>query len=341
MKNFEPLNLNSILSAEPALHLLFWVVYFFYPVLKYGDHSNYQFSLPTSLTSLLLGCILAYIFYFFLLPRKDSIPGFVIITVISVFLTSLIYCLIIHQTTNCDCNLRVCVLNHIFHFGSILLVFFTVFFIKQTYHKERNLQSIKREKIETDLKGLRAQIHPHFLFNTLNTIYSHALNQEKIVSTLILKLSDNMKYMLYEGQKDKVPLKDEVNHILGYIDLQKARLENKIEVKINDTIEDRERLIAPLILICFVENCFKYTSIIPGEGHSIDIQIGLTGNEFYFRCSNPFDPKSNLQADASWTESGIGLRNVKKRLELIYPKSHSFNYLSKENVFVVELKIIL
>ena len=194
-------------------------------------------------------------------------------------------------------------------------------------------------KKQAELDALKAQVTPHFLFNGLNVLYRDALKADTALASSIMELSTNIRYFLKEGRKPWVTLKQEVGHIENYINLQIRRLDKKVVPKIQIDIRKGNIKIAPLLLIPFVENAFKHTSNIRGYGHPINIDIKESGGVLVVSCSNPY--KEQKLASEEWENSGIGLSNVKKRLELCYPKNHLLKIDTKNGQYSIHLTIRL
>jgi len=184
-----------------------------------------------------------------------------------------------------------------------------------------------------ELQYLKKQIHPHFLFNTLNTIYGFALNQSKRTPDIILKLSNLLDYILYQIEKPKVSLKEEVLHIEEYIELEKMRFQDSLKVNfrshpISDTIQ-----VTPMLLIPFVENAFKHGQIIDGFLR-VDVDIYLEDSRLSFTIKN-----TNRDTDTNQNSKGIGLDNIQKRLELLYKDQFQLNIENQDQWFSVNLVV--
>ncbi|WP_343330747.1 sensor histidine kinase [Polaribacter staleyi] len=196
---------------------------------------------------------------------------------------------------------------------------------------ENKFLQTKLELKEQELKFLKMQIHPHFLFNSLNTIYGFAIAKADEAPEMILKLSNLLDYILYQVDKPKVLLIEEVNHLEDYISLEKMRFHDTLNVnfikeKLNDSLQ-----IPPMLLIPFVENSFKHGVIIDGI-LKVDIQLKVDANYLFFEIENSSKEKEDING-------GIGLENIKKRLEMLYPKKHQLEIIDKKDVFKVSLKI--
>lgn len=187
---------------------------------------------------------------------------------------------------------------------------------------------------EQELHYLKRQIHPHFLFNTLNTIYGFALKQSKYTPEIILKLSNLLDYILYQVNKPRVSLKEEVLHIKEYIELERIRFQDTLKVTFNSNEIDEKIQIAPMLLIPFVENAFKHGDLDDGF-LKIEIEIKVTPKKMYFTIKNTV-----RDAEHTNEKAGIGLENSRKRLELNYPDNYKLTNKVKNNWYFVELEIL-
>lgn len=187
---------------------------------------------------------------------------------------------------------------------------------------------------EQELNYLKMQIHPHFLFNTLNTIYGFAIKKSHQTPEIILKLSNLLDYILYQVSKPRVSLLDEVLHIQEYVDLERIRFEETLKVDFNYSDIPDSVQIAPMLLIPFVENAFKHGNIVDGF-LSIHIDVKLSTNELIFSVKNTYLPDENVDMNG-----GIGLKNIKKRLELHYPQNHLLEQNIENQLYCVNLKIL-
>lgn len=201
---------------------------------------------------------------------------------------------------------------------------------------DRKLMQVEREKINNELLALRSQINPHFLFNSLNSIYSLALHQSNKTPAVILKISDLMRYMLYEANEDKVPLKNELHFLENYFELQKLRSDEQTEITLNVTGEIREQKIAPLLFLPFIENSFKHGVKGDPEGGFMRVSINVTGEQLEM---NVINNKGRIDKVEKGNFQGIGLQNARRRLELLYPRRHAFSINDLEDSFEVKLKI--
>lgn len=200
---------------------------------------------------------------------------------------------------------------------------------------QRNLQ-LQKENTEAQLQILKAQVHPHFLFNTLNNIYSKTQNTSAAASEMIFGLSDILRYMLYECDKPLVPLSQELKMTQEYIDLERVRYGNKLELHAGLPKATEGYFIAPLMILPFIENCFKHGASTILDRPWINLTITIDGNEMAMKLLNG-KSQENVQVNGH----GIGIENAKKRLALLYPGKHQLTIQEDREVFIVILKLRL
>jgi len=212
----------------------------------------------------------------------------------------------------------------------------TIKILKQFYIKLEENQQLIRENANAELQLLKAQVHPHFLFNTLNNIYAFTLNKSMQAPQLVMNLSDTLQYMTSDCEADMVLLNQELKMINDYIDLEKVRYGNRLEFKMEIAGETEGKKIVPLLMIPFIENAFKHgaSKILRDALIKLFIQADESILHFTLTNNKPFN-----QTIAE--KGGIGLNNVKKRLELLYPKDHLLTIESTLNTFTVNMQIPL
>ncbi len=214
---------------------------------------------------------------------------------------------------------------------------FVIKFGKYWYLKEqRNLQ-LQKENSEAQLQLLTAQVHPHFLFNTLNNIFSQTQTESPKGSKMIMGLSDMLRYILYEGQKPLVPLKQELLMITEYINLEKIRYGNKLDVHVLTPDRSDHIYIAPLLLLPFIENCFKHGTSHMLENPWINLTIELKDTTLVMKLMNGKATVNGIIPQ----KPGIGISNIRQRLELLYKNKHDLQIREEEEVFVVDLRVEL
>ncbi|GET24564.1 sensor histidine kinase [Prolixibacter sp. NT017] len=201
---------------------------------------------------------------------------------------------------------------------------------------KHRLSQLQKEKAETELKALKGQINPHFLFNSLNSIYSLALSHSEKTPEIVLKLSDIMRYIIYEANVDRVILSKEIQYLKDYIELQKLRTDNRATITFEITGDPENVRIAPLLFFPLIENSFKHG--IKGATSQSFVHIDLQMMEDHVTLI--VENNKGITDDVEKKEyKGIGLANVKKRLEMIYPGAHQLKITDGEETFKVELTI--
>jgi LytS/YehU family sensor histidine kinase len=204
---------------------------------------------------------------------------------------------------------------------------------KKTKHLETKILETQLKLKEQELNYLKMQIHPHFLFNTLNTMYGFALKKADETPEMILKLSNLLDYLLYQVDKPFVSLTHEINHIEDYISLEKMRFNDTLSINLIKDIHSESIEIAPMLFLPFVENSFKHGKILDGK-LAIDISFKCENNSIHFKIKN-------THSKTAFIKSGIGLENIKKRLELLYKNQYDLAINEDDDFFEVQLKLAL
>ncbi|GMN07075.1 sensor histidine kinase [Croceitalea sp. MTPC5] len=207
--------------------------------------------------------------------------------------------------------------------------------IKDFYNRDKAQKEIEVQRAETELEFLKAQLNPHFLFNSLNSVYSLVRNQSKEAPEAVITLSELMRYMLYEANQNKVSLEKEIEYIKNYVCLQRLRISDSQNVKLLIKGDYSDKMIAPLLLITFIENAFKYGTDFKGKT-KVEIKIEINGDHLYFRTCNLIGLQRKDEPN-----SGIGLKNVENRLDYLYPKAHALDVQEFNGEYIVDLHITL
>lgn len=226
-------------------------------------------------------------------------------------------------------------LENAFGVLSIMLISLPIVLAMQWGKQNTHILSLEKEKSQTELDLLKQQLNPHFFFNTLNNLYGLSLQHSEKTSDSILRLSELMRYTIYKGQEDQVKLVQELNYLEDYIELQQIRLKKPLKFSFNKEVSDDNLQIAPLLLIVLIENAFKH-GIEPAENEAtLSLVIKSDRNQFYFSCENSIEQGEQQQG------GGIGLVNLKKRLNLLYPNKHTLTIDQNKDRYRVELEISL
>jgi len=338
--------------ATVILHLAFWVgAYFFYNYfLGYGSSNTEYvnlfstFLMPITVTTGYF--VVYYLVPKYLLAQKHALFFLygIYTLVISVYLIilSILYGVVFLSEFSTQAAAPLTkslplIIVAVFLVVSVMVLISLVF---HHYNSNLKTESLQRKVLETELqlreqqlRFLKMQIHPHFLFNTLNTIYGFALKQSKDTPEVILKLSNLLDYILYQVKKPLVPLCEEIAHIEEYISLERIRFKDTLFVDFNKINISETLQVPPMLFIPFVENAFKHGNII-NDSLTIYIAVEVIDGTLFFNIKNTVKKLENKKS----TE-GLGLDNLKSRLELLYPKRYLFNIENKNGWFEVNLSI--
>lgn len=215
-------------------------------------------------------------------------------------------------------------------------VYTMVYFMQAWYEQQRVSQALQKDKTEAQLELLKSQVQPHFIFNTLNNIYSLSIQNLPRTSNLILRLSSLLSYTLYDSKEPAVPFSKEFEYLENYIELEKVRYDGQLDVSINQYSNVGNFMISPLLLLPLVENCFKHGLTQNDQPSWIRLDVTIQSDWLTIKIEN--SKGSNGEAAAA-PRCGIGLENVKRRLEILYPGKHEFRIYDEANSFLAVLKI--
>lgn len=213
------------------------------------------------------------------------------------------------------------------------------YYLQAWYEQQRITQNLQKDKVEAQLELLKSQVQPHFIFNTLNNIYSLSTQQSPKTSDLIYRLSSLLSYALYDSRKALIPVDQELEYIRNYIELEKIRYGDRLDIAVNVLNDTRHISIPPFLLLPLVENCFKH-----GVSNAIDpcwirIDVLYKDDWLIIKAENSKSSNGSLNGKYHDRPNGIGLENVKKRLEILYPESHELKCMEEEQTFLAVLKI--
>lgn len=222
--------------------------------------------------------------------------------------------------------------------GAVLAIPMTIKLMEYLSKVQQREQMLAKDKLEAELVFLKNQVQPHFLFNTLNSLYSLILKKSDRSLDVVLKLSELLRYMLYETNSARVDLQKELDCIKSYLDLEKIRYGNRIDLSFNFWGEIAGKNIAPMIILPFIENSFKHSTKGFDGTAWITIELGIKENELVLKIENNV---SSSSSDQNSIVGGIGLQNVKRRLSLIYPEKHELKIEATEESYGVHLNLQL
>jgi len=343
--------------SQFLLHLFFWILVYLFFIVFYGRSSR-DYGTTIIFVSMLLPLSIAttYFLNYFIIPRYlftkkyGKFVLFVFYTfVVSIWLEMFISLVVFILITNYQADQ----MNPSSFDGLLLMVglYFIIIIAVVIKLVRRSFQMQKRNteldkhgfemelKLkEAELKLLKAQIHPHFLFNTLNNLYGLTLEKSDEAPKLVLQLSEILDYILYRCDEKLVSLDEELANLKNYIEIEKIRYSGKLKLSTGFPEETGNLKIAPLILLPFVENAFKHgVSHFPGVAF-VSIKTKIVETNLFFKIENSRNPILKKEESHS---NGVGLKNVRKRLDLIYPEKHMLNIDEKEETFSVNLTLQL
>jgi len=346
-------NLLKLINTRAILlHFTFWVgVWFFF--VYFFSYNSKDDGYVTWFASFLLPVtiITSYYVVYQLIPRylltrkylKFALYSFYTIVYSTCFIVLTIFGSFIFLSKLDVADMPPMSRNYIFVLILVYLVAGLMGFVSILNHNFKTIsknKELQNKILETqlqlkdqELSYLKKQIHPHFLFNTLNTIYGFALKQSKYTPEIILKLSNLLDYILYQVNKPKVSLKEEVLHIKEYIELEKIRFKDTLRVSFSSNEIGEEMQVAPMLLIPFVENTFKHGNLVDGF-LSIEIKVLVESNKLSFSIRNTVQNQSDKNS-----KGGIGLENIKKRLDLQYSDNYLLENAIIDNWYIVDLTI--
>lgn len=326
------------------LHILFWVAYivfFFFQNAIFKDGHNYLANLGSLTLTAFVDIAAAYFTVYYLLPKFLFTKKYFQFSIF--FLLSAATAIILQRVLMYYISYPVFYPEYLSKVGSFWQInpfysFFNIYtvvglfasikLLKYWYQNQQLKTELENKNKTSELALLRSQLNPHFLFNTLNNIDSLIITNPDKASDAIIKLSDIMRFMLYDTSTDEVPLDKEVNYLKSYISLQQMRLKDSDFVTVTIEGNCHGKTIAPMLFIPFVENAFKHgQKNVKSPG--IEVRLTCLIDSINFEVINYVDDKKEMNKDDT---SGIGLINTKRRLELLYPGKHEFT-IEKENGF--------
>lgn len=333
----------QFMSHRVVYHSLFWMVYILIMVLFRGREDGYMFVFTNELIKSFFYGMAVYFNIYYLIPNYLSETKFVTYSVLLLFLVVIItplstICLYFRftgfpdiQQSVIEAQPKLFLMTFITLGVSTILKIITDWIRHQTVKRELESQTMRSE-----LRFLKSQINPHFLFNTLNNLYALTLKKSDKAPEIVLKLSEMMRYMLYECNERRVSLHKEVNYISNYLDLERLRQGKNMEINFALNGDVGSQKIAPLMFIPFLENSFKHGLNQVSEGFvNIQMDVEDTQLEMSIENSKPAMPRINHRS------GGIGLQNVQRRLDLLYPEQYELNIDNQPGKYIVHLKINL
>lgn len=324
-------------------HLIFWVLLFLIYSLGFGGEQRFFNNyLINTLTKFPFYVIAAYTFNYWQVPKflvKKRLIAFGLYLIVTSYAIVIAFKFVQYQQFGTEMHLE-----SIPSYLSKTLMFYMPALMMYTYQVQQSQQKAKdnalllqQDKLDTELKYLKAQLNPHFLFNTLNNLYSYVVNQSPKAADMVLQLSEILDYVLYKSQADSVSLSEEIKSIENYIALEKIRYGDRLTVTVEKPDYLIDQSIAPLVLLSIVENAFKH-----GASGSVDkpqIKISIK-QETAILNFNVWNTKRTIEGSMNDTyKDGIGLSNIRRQLNLIYPENHQLRIEEDTEQFNLNLII--
>lgn len=331
-------SLLRILTHRFAYHIYLWSLLFAVFIYFGSSNSELLYGVRMSIAFIIPWMLACYTHFYvhtrFFQKRKYLIYFALVLVIV------LLFGFLSEQAVNIILNEKLFERSGYTDVVIILLVTTGLRYFKRGINQQYKMQEMEAKQLKAELNLLKSQVNPHFLFNTLNNLFSIAQkNNDNETADGLLKLSQLMRYMIYESNVELVSLEKEITYIKNFIELQRLRFDNQELLKVNLQITSNYKsiFICPMILIPFIENAFKHGLSVE-DHNSIDISLSVENKTLQLNVRNSI---SNLKNGTDKKNSGIGLDNVKRRLNLVYPNRHTLSINSDKEFFNVDLKIEL
>jgi two-component system, LytTR family, sensor kinase len=345
-------NLPVFFKYRILWHIIFWIAVYLAYMVSYGGYGGGKYGYEALINLILLPVriVFTYAMIYFVIPRyllTYRYKWFILATLIHAFLFGTIlwfhfYFLLNFKEYWCCYNkypliylpkiLVQIIINYGIPLFAVIIKLFKYWYLDQVYKSQ-----LEKEKLSSELKYLKSQIHPHFLFNTLNNLYALTLTKSEKASDIVIKLSNLLDYMLYNSNTDRITLNKEIDIVKSYIELEKIRYSDRLDLKLNIIGDTNSVNVAPLILFPFIENAFKHGASNDSKQPYINISIQMKDNVLILNVANSIPAVKKETSNGE----GIGLNNIRRRLELIYPDQHELSFAESEDKFEVMLKLNL
>jgi sensor histidine kinase YesM len=336
---------DAIMNTWWLRHLLFWITCLIY-------YSFGTYSAPTTFLNEVLQnskylpghFLVVYPLLYILIPRF-LIPKKIFLFVIG-YLFFLSLAIIYLSLANLDFNstkfsgFRWDTGKNVLPFIHVSGLAATVKLVRHTFMQEKIAANARSQKTLAELQLLKAQVHPHFLFNTLNNLFAHTLKKSSESSNIVLKLSELLRFMIYDSKDELITLDQEISLLNNYIDLEKLRYGKELDVSVQYSGNIQNKLISPLLLLPLIENSFKHGTSQQLDRKWLTMDLHVEHNTMHFKLANSRDPDL-IQSHIIGKSKGIGLENVQRRLELLYPGKYEFNIIEEKHMYMVILNLEL
>jgi two-component system, LytTR family, sensor kinase len=341
------MNRVSRIFSRYKLHILFWSVY----IIFWTITSHYQYGGSTwrsfffTIIWFIGQAFVSYYCIYWLVPKYFSHKRYLIFTLLmiaaSVLSASFITASMIGVYSFSGIHENTSLLREFLYtmFGNIYMVFVIIAIksLKDKVQNDRRSQLLEKEKTENELRFLKSQMNPHFLFNAINSIYVLIKKDPDFAALTLVKFADMLRYQLYECNTDEIPIEKEISYLDNYIELEKIRKGKLIHTRYEIGSDTCNFSIAPLLIMPFVENAFKYVSSCPDRRNFVTVDMNYQDGIFELSVENTVDEDTIMPKEKSW--GGIGLQNVRRRLKLIYSGRHALEISTRDLVYSVLLTI--
>jgi len=338
---------QSLVLKYKVHHILFWMLVFtFWFYLRYQDYATTSIAFAITLIKVADLALIIYLVNYLLIPRLlyrkkyiAFIGAFILIIVLSGFTKMILMGEITGDSVRSGpfANLKAKFYENVISDFFLVTSGAAFKLIFDYIDMQRRLTEIAKQKAETELNFLKSQINPHFLFNSLNSVYFLIDKNNTEARQALHKFSEMLRYQLYEANGERIPIEKEISYLKDYVHLQKLRKEENYSVQFNCPANVSNFTIEPLLLIPFVENAFKHISSNSSASNFVKVDMARSNGVFQFAIENSKDRTTPQTEQAG----GIGLQNVKRRLELLYPGKYDLEIDNQETIFRVKLNLIL
>lgn len=334
--------LKRLLRRRLLMHLLFWAAVLSFFNFVFRDRTVGH-TLLVSLEFLPQHLIFVYALNYFLFPRyvlKGKILSafiwLLVILAVALLFGRLADVYFVHYSQNRHIWAPGNLPRAIYALFSIGWIAVTIRLVKKWYIQQEDQHRLEKEKLTVELQLLRSQLHPHFLFNTLNSLYAMTMERSDEAPEAVLQLAALLRYILYECNAPLVPLDREIDSLRNYIQLEKMRFGDRLDISLSFTGDITGKNIAPLLFLPFVENSIKHGISEALENSWISLQLHVDGHSLFFKLINSRDPDASRPPRQP---SGLGIANVRRRLALLYPGRHHLLLRPEEDTYIVSLTL--
>jgi two-component system LytT family sensor kinase len=325
-------------------HLIFWLVLLIVMLVGSVSEMSLALAFAVDVVNVLFFALIVYFNYFILFPdylkNRSFTKHLFLLGVASLLLTPIKTIFLYHVSSGNEEMQTYYLQNQLYIFISTFFVgsSATIYRVMSDWIvQQQEKKELESQTLQSELNFLKSQINPHFLFNTLNSLYALTLKKSDLAPEIVLKLSEMMRYMLYDCNEKEVAIEKEITYIKNYLELEKLRHGRNIDIKLDIEANVGDQKIAPLLLIPFIENAFKHGSSHVISNAYVDVKLAFRNEQLEMSVNNSKSP--SVPKNEGRKNGGIGLLNVRRRMDILYPEKHSLQITETPNEYLVELKI--